>query len=170
MKLEYIVALAVRLFSIVVAIYALSNLVTIGPYFYQQDWHITTYAYVSLMVLLVLIAIYLWKFPLTVTRKLIPFEKHIDTESQQVSYEQIQLVAFTVLGLYLLFNVVSDIIYWSTILFISFRDSNIPVEISIDQKGQMVATVIELIFVLFLLLGSKGIIKLLHRLRYGFNQ
>ena len=170
MKLEHIVALIIRLFAIVIAIYALHNGVTDGPYFYQQGWHITSYAFVSLMLLLVLIAIYLWFFPLTVTNKLLSFQKHSHSEKQPINYEQFQFVAFTLLGIYLLFNVVSDVIYWATILFISFRDSNIPIELSLDQKGQIIATVIELIFVLFLLLGTNGIIRLLHKLRYGKHQ
>jgi hypothetical protein len=170
MNLKHIVALIVRLFSMVIAIYALQKGVTDAPYFYQQGWHITSYAFVSLMLLLVLIAIYLWLFPLTVTNKLLSFQKYSGTESQSVSYEQFQFVAFTLLGIYLLFNVVSDVIYWATILFISFRDSNIPIELSLDQKGQIVATAIELIFVLFLLLSTNGIVKLLHKIRYGKNQ
>lgn len=167
MKLEHIVAVAVRLFAIVVAIFALRNGVSSGPYFYQQGWHITSYAYISLMALLVLFAVYLWFFPLSVTNKLLSFKKKDEVEDQTVSYEQIQFVAFTILGIYLLFHVVSDIVYWAVIFTVSMRDSNIPVEISLDQKGQMFATVIEFIFVIYLLLGANGIIKLFHRLRYG---
>ena len=167
MKLEYIVAVAIRLFAIVIAISALRNIVTSGPYFYQQGWQITSYAYISLMVLLVFLSLYLWFFPIAITKKLLSFQKLPGTENQSASYEQIQAVAFTTLGIYLLFYVVSDVVHWATILFISFRDSSIPIGLSIDQKAQMVATVIELIFVLYLLLGTNGIINLLHRLRYG---
>ena len=114
--------------------------------------------------------LYLWLFPLSFTNKLLSFQKQSDTESQPVNHDQIQIVAFSVLGIYLLFHVVSDFIYWATILFVTFRDSNIPVQISLEQKGQMIATVFELIFVVYLLLGTNGVIKLLHRFRYGKDQ
>ncbi len=93
--------------------------------------------------------------------------KKNDKEHQPISYNQVQFAAFTVLGIYLLFHVVSDIVYWATILFVTFRDSSVPIQISLEQKGQMFATVIEFIFVCYLLLGTSGIIKLIHRLRYG---
>ena len=71
--------------------------------------------------------------------------------------------------MYLLFYGVSDVVYWGVILFISQRNPELLMEISPEQKGLMASTIIELIFALFLLLGSDRIVELLRRFRYGDN-
>jgi len=114
-----------------------------------------------------LLLFFFWYFPLTVATKLVNFRGAGGTEVSKASAEQIQLIGFTVLGLYLMFYVVSDIVYWISILIISGRDSIIPIEISADQKALMVATIIEFIFASYLLLGSKGIARLIRKFRYG---
>lgn len=167
MKLEHIVGLAVRLFSIALAIYALRNGITLVPYFQEQDWQLASYSYLALMACLLLIALYLWFFPLTIAKRLVSFKEPGQADVGSATAEEVEVIGFTILGLYLLFNVLSDLVYWGSIWFISSRNRDIPIELSLDQVSLMVATGVELIFVLFLLLGSKGISRLLRRFRYG---
>jgi hypothetical protein len=167
MKLEHIIALIVRLFSIVLVVYALRNGITFVPFLYGQGDLLQANIFAGLMVSILIIAIVLWKFPLTVARNLVAFREPGNIEIESVSENQIQVVAFSVLGLYFLFYVVSDIVYWFYLWLVSQRDPEIPMEFSIDQKGQMVSTAIEFVFVLFLLLGSKRIAELLRKSRYG---
>lgn len=167
MKLEHIVALAVRLFAIAVAIYTLRTGISLVPYFYDQEWVGASYSYAGLMLTLFLISVGLWMFPLTIARRLVAFREPGEVDVKSASVDQIQTIAFSVLGLYLLYYVLSDIVYWGFILFISLRDNVIPIELSINQIGLILATVVELIFVLFLLLGARGIVMLLRKFRYG---
>jgi len=167
MKLEHIVALAVRLFAIALAIYALRNGISLVPYFYEQGSHGSSYSYAAVMIVLLFVAVGLWYFPLTVTQNLVTFRGAGETDLSSASADQLQLAGFTILGLYLLFHVLSDVVYWGSIWFIVQRSSGPPIELSLDQKARMAATLIELIFVLFLLLGTRRIVDLLRKFRYG---
>lgn len=167
MKLEHIVGLAVRLFSITLALYALRNAISFFPYFYDQAWRTEAYAYLALMVFFLFLALFLWHFPLTIAKRLITFKDSGEDCVDSVTADQLQIVGFTTLGIYLLFNVLSDVVYWLSILFISNRNKSVTTELSPDQLSNMVSTGIELIFVLFLLLGTTGITHLLRKLRYG---
>jgi len=167
MKLEHIVALAVRLFAIVVAIYAIRNGISLTPYFHEQGWEGPSYLYAGIMVTLLLIAIGLWKFPLTIARGLVAFREPGEVDAASASADEIQVAGFTILGLYLFFYVLSDIVYWGFILFISQRNPEFPIEISLEHKGSIASTAIELIFVIFLVFGAKRITKLLRKIRYG---
>ena len=64
------------------------------------------------------------------------------------------------IGLFLLFYVVSDFIYWITIVI---ANKNLHSE----EIGVMVATVAEFIFATSLVLGSDGWIRVIRKLRYG---
>jgi hypothetical protein len=167
MKLEIIVAIAVRLFAIAVAIYALRNGASLAPYFYAQGWQSESFLYAGVMVVLLIVAFGLWNFPLTVARKIVPPHSSSKSEAVSTSTNQIQIVGFTILGIYLLFFVLSDIVYWVFIWFITQRNPSLSMEITVEQKGAMLSTFIEFIFVVFLLLGTNGISRLLHRIRYG---
>lgn len=167
MKLEHIVALAVRLFSIAVAIYALRNGISLVPYFQEQGWDNASYAYLALMVGLLLLSLYLWYFPLTVSGRLMTFKGDGIKEVTSASAKEIQAVGFTILGMYLLFNVISDIVYWLTIWFIGNRNSNIDITPTADQISSIIATGVELVFAVALLLGASGITRVINKLRYS---
>lgn len=164
MKLEHIVALAVRLFSIAVAIYALRNGISLVPFFNEQGWEIASYAYLTLMAGLLLLSLYLWYFPLTVAGRLVTFKGDGITEAGSASAKEIQVVGFTILGMYLLFNVISDVVYWLIIWFIGNRNSNIDVTPTADQVSSMFATGVELVFAVTLLLGAAGISRVINKL------
>ena len=168
MKPIEIVALSVRFFALVVAIYAIRNGISLSPFFYNQGWQKESFIYAAIMVFLIFLSVCLWKFPLTIAKGLINFqEKEPSTNISPVNAEQLQVIAFTVLGLYFLFFVLSDIIHWLVIWFISQRNIGTQIEISLEQKAQMFSTVFELIFVLFLLFGAKGISRLIKKLKYA---
>ena len=103
---------------------------------------------------------------MTVARGLVDFSEPGETELSSASDNKIQVIGFSILGLFLLFNVVSDITYWSVIWLVSQGSASVP-ELSLDQIAQMVATAIELVFVLFLIFGARGISRFLHKWRYG---
>ena len=165
--LEHIVALTVRLFAIVLGLFATREAVSMLPYVYEQGWHDITYLYASFSIFMVVAAIFLWYFPITITRGLIKFKEPGKTEINSATAEEVQIVGLSVLGIYLLFHVMSDIFYWGYIWLVSQRSTEIHMQLTNEQVGSIVATIVELFFVLFLLLGTKRVVGLLHTLRYG---
>ena len=166
MKLEHIVALAVRLFALMLAFFSITNIAKLLPLVHKDGWETISPYYFAIMASFILVAIFLWNFPMTVSKGLVKFKGPAENDVEKANIEQIEIVAVTILGLYLLYFVISDMVYWGIVIFVS-ATSRIPIEISVDQKGQIIATIIETIFVLFLLLGSKRVVALLHRMRYG---
>lgn len=167
MKLEEIVALAVRLFAIVLGLYALRNGVSFVSYFQAQELESASYYYAAGMVILFLAAVFLWKFPFTVSRGLVSFKELGAVEVKSATASQLEVAGFTILGLYLAFSVLSDLSYWAIVWLFSQRNPDVPIELSLEQVAGMVSTGVEFIFVLFLLLGVKRMRALLHRFRYG---
>ncbi|MCP3671162.1 MAG: hypothetical protein GY814_12160, partial [Gammaproteobacteria bacterium] len=158
MKLEHIVALAIRLFAIVLAIYAIRNGVSLVPHFAEQGWKVAAPIHAGIMVSLVVLAIALWWFPLTVAKGLVNFKEGANQDVCKVEPKVLEAAAYTVLGLYLLFGVLSDVIYWLFILLVTNRNPQMMIEITLEQKAAMVTTAVEFVFVLFLLLGSKRMV------------
>jgi len=167
MKLEHLVALAVRLFAIVLALYAIRNGISLVPQFQKQGWEEATPFYIALMTSLIFLSVILWKFPLTVARGLVNFRESSQTNDNLINKKSIEAAAYTVLGLYLLFGVLSDAVYWATMLLLSNRNPQLMFEFSIDQKATIFTTVIEFIFVLFLIFGSRRLVELFNKLKYG---
>ena len=167
MKLEHIVALAVRLFSIAIAIYAIRYLSISLPYVFNDDLEESTYILVILMFLLILLSIFLWKFPLLISRGITNFQEIKGTELHEVNGEQIQSVGLALLGVYFLYGVISDAVYWFYVVFITQRYPSSELVITLEHKALMLATVVEFLVAIYLLLGHKRISRLLHEFKYG---
>ncbi len=166
MRINQLVAIAIRILSIVLGLYAIRNSFSLVPAYYEQGFETVSYYYAGVMVTFIIAAVFLWKFPLTIANYIIPHESE-EPYSISINAQQFQVAGFAILGLYFLFYVISDLVYWGVMLFISARETDTTVSFTPDQKGGMVATVFEFIFVLFLLFGGKGISRLLNRIRYG---
>lgn len=168
MKPEHIVGLAVRLFAIVLGLYAIwRGISLIALYQGEQALQGAAVFEVAFSVSLVLVATLLWSFPLIVARRLIPFDSLADSKGREPKAKALEAVAYTVLGLYLLFHVISDSIYWGTIVLIANRNPDLSIEITLEQKAAMVSTAVEFLFVIFLIFGSRRLLEWFHRLRYG---
>lgn len=166
MKLEHIVALAVRLFAILVGLYAVQTGLVWTSWFMDQGQEAISFLFAGGMVFTVVVAAVLWRFPMTIARRLVDFRDPGESEVSSASAEQLQVVGFSILGLYLLFHVVSDLVSWAVIWYANQRNHTLT-ELTLEQMASMIATVVELVFVLFLLLGTRRITVLLRRLRYG---
>jgi hypothetical protein len=118
------------------------------------------------MIFSIVVAVLLWRFPMTIARSMVDFRDPGESDASSASMEQLQNVGFTILGLYLLFHVVSDLVSWAVIWFVNQRNHTLTA-LTVEQVASMIATGVELMFVLFLLLGARRITALLRRLRYG---
>lgn len=110
------------------------------------------------------VAAALWFFPLTLARKLLPVGRE-PKEALGAPAQEVEVIAFTVLGLWLLAKAISDASYW---LILAWQMQRAPYEDmtwSAENIASVATTVVELAIALGLLLGTRGLQRMLHRLR-----
>ena len=167
MKVELIVAVAIRLFAVVLGLYALRNGISFSAYLFEEGQAGSAYMYGALMAAVFIACIGLWRFPLTLARGLVPISEKHGEEAQQISSDQLLEVGLVLLGIYFLFGVISDIGYWISMLVMSSRDIDAPLTITLKQKALVLSTVVEAVLVMFLLLGKNRVLELFRKARYG---
>lgn len=121
-------------------------------------------ATVASMVPMAGIAVLLWFFPLTVARKLLPVMREPQAPLQAPARE-VEAVAFTVLGLWILANALVDAAYWLLLAWMTRRSEFENLEWTSDQIASVLATAIEIALAIGLLLGTRGLQLALQRLR-----
>jgi hypothetical protein len=102
---------------------------------------------------LLLAALLMWIFPLTIAGTILPKIK-TSGRSVPLRVNEIQVVAFSILGLWVLSTAVPDIFYWSTFVYLA---KGINFSLKPEHIGNVVATVIELIIGFWLLFGARGL-------------
>lgn len=167
MSKEQIVGLAVRLFAVFLIVYTLrysGSVISLASLDSPGFW-------ISALVMLfaflpVVIAFLLWRFPLSVASALIPKATNRE-KPKPLSEPEIQVVAFSILGLWLLASAIPDVFYWVIYAYrmetVGFRN----VELTPQNIAGIVSTTVELVLGLWLLLGSKGIVGIVRRLRHA---
>jgi hypothetical protein len=166
MSREDYVAIAVRLFVIWLVLSMFQQAFQMTPFFIELGWTSENIAYGLYLLLGVLVGIFLWIFPLTAARKLLPVMS--EPRSEQVIGAPVALsLGLTLLGLWLLARALIDGGYWLTMLLLFHRDDTGMMSLGPDQIANMVATVLELAISLWLVLGNAGLRRLIFRFRYG---
>lgn len=167
MRNEQIVGLAIRLFAIFLFILALRQATGLIWYFVDS---VTVRAGLGFALVSTLapaaVALFLWLLPLTIATKLIPRLK-TDEPRSALTATDIASVAFPILGLWVLTFAIPDTFYWITFTFILKNSDYGSPELTPENIGNIVATVVELLIGFWLLLGSKGLLGLFQRLRYA---
>jgi hypothetical protein len=162
---EQVVGLAVRLFAIFLALYTLRQTGSLVVFARMSPPDYASLATVGVVTLiLLLVAILLWVFPLTVAGNLIPNIKP-ERQTGKLDGGSIEVVAFTVMGLWVLASAIPDTFYWAVFAYrIKAMGVGSP-GLTPDHIGYMVATAVELAIGLWLLFGSKGLIGIIRRAR-----
>ena len=164
MSREDVIAVASRLFSLFLFISAVRIIGTALQTQHEVDF-VQGLIYSTLPVVLVYVAVaaFLWYFPLTVARKLLPVMK--DTGSPISSAgSDVAAIAFSVLGLWVLAYAISDGVYW--VVFVSaVTDTGGHLPLTIQQKSRIVSLLVQALLGLCLVFGSRGISALLRNLR-----
>ena len=167
MSREDFVAVGSRLF----AVYLLLTSIRSAPEIFQVLWRAddmtSVYLYGLTIAIVLLVVAFLWFFPLTIARKLLPAMKEPRSEETMDSHVALS-VGITLIGLWVLAYGIVGAVYWIK-LFLGLRreidtgDYVWPPE----HKAAMVATAVQLVVAALFILGSSGIRKLIYRLRYG---
>jgi len=126
---------------------------------------ISVYINIAILAIFLLISLLLLKFPLLFAGALLPKTNQDDVASTY-HLEDIRMVAFTILGLYVLVTSIPDLFYW-LIVVQQHRSNNLAIEWRPEDLGSMASTLVELILGIWLLFGAKGLQGLLYKFRYA---
>jgi hypothetical protein len=160
-KPEHVVAIVLRLFAIALTLYTVSSFVGSAWFFVASDSNTGASVLVVVFTVLMLAAAFtLWRFPLWIASRLVRFDDSINRTSSSISVGELQTIAFTVLGIYLLFRAVKAGIYW-VFLFNALRGY----DIDSQQWASMLMTVTEFLLACFLVFGAEGLTVLISKVR-----
>ena len=166
MKLEHIVALAIRLFALAIAYEAFMAVLDLFIYMRDIGSDFAIVAYVGTVISLLLLSVIFWKFPTIIARKIADFPALDEIEINSDVADKLLQTGLIILGVYFLYYVISDLASWGYFLVAIFTSSD-NVVLNLERKSAIFATFVELGISLLLILGSKRVVQLLKKLRYG---
>ena len=121
---------------------------------------------ISPLVAQAFLVILLWSFPTIVARKLIS-PANIDLNHSDLLESRVYSVGFVVLGFYMLFYAISDAAYWWGYWAYFQLDDLGHVEdlFNYSDKATMIATGVEFVLALYLIVGAEHLGNIIRRLR-----
>ncbi len=163
MNPEQVIAVAVRLFAIGLAVYAVTGAVGTAPVYFTGKFEPSVCLLVVGATFLILVAaLLLWRFPLWIASKLFPYGHSRSGGSISVSSGELQTVAFTVLGIYFMFKAVVAAVYW-VFWFSSVR--SLGFDPAADHWASVLKTLAELVLACLLVFGARGLTVLIRKVR-----
>jgi hypothetical protein len=122
--------------------------------------------YVSILVGAALVCTFLWFFPLSVARKLLPVMREPRSEPAAGAPTALSL-GLTLIGVWFLATGLVNASYWLTLIIRSRQMHDVPVEWTHKQVASMVADLTRLFLAAWLVFGSAGLRRLIYKFRYG---
>jgi hypothetical protein len=169
MSREDYVAIGARLFAIYVGIHTILQIPSSVQMLKSPDGMSWAWLYALALVLSLAICAFLWNFPLTVARKLLPVMK--EARSEQTVDSSIGLsLGITLIGVWLIGQGLLDSIYWLAMIIRTnslVSSKNYGFEWQPDDIASMVLAGFELLIGGWLVLGSSGVKRLIYKFRYG---
>jgi hypothetical protein len=168
-KMCQIVGVLVR----IAAIYIVLNVISLfsGQAFWLIDTeeleaHIIV-AMIALITVPLLLAFLMWKYPLTIARKIVP-EEGEGKKIGELPIDNVQIAALAVVGIFIVVMSASDLLYWF-IYIREIEDSRFGDKLAISGYASLYSNVLELILGFLLIFGGKGIIGLINLVRYAWS-
>ena len=166
MKPIHVVATIVRLFAVCQIIYVANLAIfTISVGMGNESSQLILLSLLMTFAI-VLVACFLWFFPISISRKLTGMPVSKDDEAFTISAIEFTTICFFTLGLYFLYGLIGEGVYWVKIL----NDPSvqeIQSELSPDQLASLWAFGFRATFATFLLFGNQVLVRLFRRLRYA---
>jgi Na+/melibiose symporter-like transporter len=169
MSREDYVALGVRLFAVYVGIKTLLATPASIQAIFRGDGMAWAWLYALVLIITIGICLFLWFFPLTIARKLLPVMKEPKSEESIDASVGLSL-GLTLLGVWLLAQGLLDSLYWLSLVLRAkhlIQTQHYNFEWQPDQIASMAVTLFELVIGAWLVLGSTGVRRLIYRFRYG---
>lgn len=179
MNRNEVAATALRIFALVIFIYGIRELLPAMFMYLDKVANIKgtgafgytgLFGVIGISVLIFIVAPLLWFLPYTIASIILPKEK-FKAEEHKWSNEHFLSCGFVILGVYFLYYVISDAVYW-------FYITNYPIQnffgvvtgyttqpLNVDQHAGIVSTVVEFFLSVFLIFGASGISKLILKIR-----
>lgn len=161
MKDIHVLAIIVRVFAIFLAVNALISGSDLMVSLSNQNGQSIPFSYYMYPIISLFVSLVMFIFPMTVAKGIIPYQKIQTLDLASGSYEHLLTTAVIVLGLYFLFDALIDMFYWVYLWIVYFQTSPVEFVVTLDQKAGTAATVAELFIALFLIFGTRKIVKLL---------
>jgi hypothetical protein len=152
MRGQDIVAVATRLFAVYIVVFLLRMI----PQIVQIRLRGFDFAVIILVALLMaLLAVFLWLFPQTVARKLLP--QHLDESPVSPwTLEAVFAVGASLVGVFILAQAVPNVVYWIALILAKQQDAN-TAGFSPQNYAAMTSLVAEVALGVWLLFGGRGI-------------
>jgi hypothetical protein len=164
---EDVVAIASRIFAIYVVIMTVQSIGALLKMRHAMEMDMTDLTPFLLMIALpLLLAAFLWFFPLTIARKLLPV-LHEPRPALSAARQDVEETVVFVLGLWVLAIAAPDIVYWFILLFRIQNTEAASVPLLPDQVAAIWATVAQIAIGVWLVFGARGLLGALRRLRYA---
>lgn len=166
MNREDCIAVGSRLFAIFLLITLLrSFLPSMAALRAQHDTTAMAWS-LAVLVLGLLICAALWRFPLTIARKLLPVMKEPRADHAMGASTALS-VGLTLLGFWTLLTALPDASYWATIFLLTRHEASGYFAWGPEQLGGVVSTLLQLVLAVWMIFGSTGLQRLVTRGRYG---
>lgn len=159
MRPTHYLAITVRIFSILLFLYGirqssfLIELIGGGWNGFNVSWGFA----ITSTILPILVATYLWYFPMIVAKSILKPE--IDQPIAPMDVQSILTVLILAIALYFLYYAIIDAVYWITLWQMTERSysSEVPLYLNVENKANMVATAIELFVSISILLKARSL-------------
>ena len=165
MQPEMFIAVAVRMFALNMSLILITT--TIGSVMQVEGAlePITVLIIAALFAGYLLLIFVLWKFPLTIARRIYPVTGNDIPKSW--THGDIYIAGFVLLGVYFATQAVSKAAYWRLIL-LDLRNSDDGIsQLGSSQKISIAVVLLQLALSVYLIIGASGIKNVIFRLRYG---
>jgi hypothetical protein len=122
---------------------------------------------VAVMLCFLVVAVILYKFPLTLARHLLPESSADKAGVTKITIEEAQAAAFSVTGVFILVLTVPDLIYSIVLLLqiINSYDEMFIDQAPINYFASLLSTVVQVAMGFWLLLGANRIVRLIKKMR-----
>ena len=166
MSREDLVAVASRLFAVFLLVTIARSFPSAAALLSQEGDRPSLALVAVVLIAGIALCAILWFFPLTVARKLLPVMKEPRSEAS-IGPGSALSVGLTLLGVWVLAYAIPDAIYWITRFLLIRRMHVEHYAWGPDEIASVVTTIAELVLAVWLVFGSSGIKRLIHRYRYG---
>ena len=169
MSREDYVAIGARLFAVYVGVKTILATPTSIQALSSGDGMTWAWLYALALFVAIAVCVFLWFFPPTVARKLLPVMKEPRSENSIDASVGLSL-GLTLLGVWFLAQGILDALYWLLLVFQTKKltqNQNYGFDWQPDQVASMAVTVLELVIAAWLILGSTGVRRLIYKFRYG---
>ena len=153
-------------FTRLLAIWWLLYVVSQTPGLYVHNEHLQLDNRTPVIVITVLqlgICAFLWMFPATVARKLLPLKETPSAPPARIA--DWQMLGVICIGLWALTHAIPDTVYWAILLNTWLGPDSGTLALTVAQRARIASTVVSLVIGIGLVFGARGITTYLFGIR-----